>query len=120
MDALHPSGKAWISGQLRLVDRRDQSLPEFFHRGEVQSDQFIVGAVQRIGLRQSRPVSRARIDAADEVMRKLLDREVHHRLDHRYFQQAPRSGAIAFVKGAENTAGGVETGYSVGDGWSDD
>src|SRR5271154_3384342 len=102
MDALHPSGKAWISGQLRLVDRRDQSLPEFFHRGEVQSDQFIVGAVQRIGLRQSRPVSRARIDPADQVMRKLLDREMDYRLDHPFFQQAPPPRAIAFVKSAEN------------------
>src|SRR5581483_8337033 len=79
----------------------------------MDDDQARIRSPQNVGLRQTRPVARARHGAERKVRRKRLHREVRHRLEHRHLDERARTGPAPLHQGAQNPIRGIDPGHGV-------
>src|SRR5271168_2355443 len=76
--------KSHVGPQFRGFERADESVPEFFERGEVNGDEPLVGRAQNVSLCEPRAIARSRRCTEREKRGKRFNRKMRHRLEHRH------------------------------------
>ncbi len=115
-----PLGKTGILHQLGAFHRLDQSLPELGRRRQVDGDPFLVGAFERVGLRDRRPAQGPHHLALAEIVGEAVEVEVAHRLEHRDVETPALAGLAALEQRRQHAHGGILAGDGIGDRRPDD